>query len=513
MYTPAPVVSRILDAAGLGAPEALAGASVCDPACGDGEFLVAVARRALRWLPRDRALAALRRLAGFDIDPAALAACRERLDSVVRERYPRARVRWRLSERNGLDRRGFAEVAGRFTHVVGNPPYVRVQHLERSGRERAEGWEFARGATDLFLVFFELGLELLRRGGILGYITPSSWLRSQAAGAFRAHLSTAHRVRRILDFGDHQVFPGVTTYTAITVVERGGAPRPVPVWRFAEGRFAHAGTVETDPVRPAAPWVPATAAERRCRRALAGRGPLLDQIADIHVGVQTLADRVFILRLRDGADGDLVECAGQGRTVRLERWLLRPIVKASVLRDGRDPVRRVIVFPYDREGRLLPEAEIADRAPRAHRWLADHRADLLGRDKGRTDPRRWYGFGRQVSIVSGFGDKLLTSGMNRSPNFQRCADPEATFYSGYCVKPRTPLDWDALGAALNSEAMAAFIRATSRPYQGGWFSYAKSFIRSFPVPAEVLAGGVAGRPADQERRAAPDPSGKKGGRV
>ena len=301
---------------------------------------------------------------------------------------------------------------------------------------------------------------------------------------------TAHRVRRILDFGDHQVFPGVTTYTAITVIERDGSPKPIPVWRYERNRFAHAGTVVPDPGRPSEPWVPATASDRCFRRTLAGRGPRLDQIADIHVGVQTLADRVFILRLDDSlaeARGpDLVQCAGEGRVLRLERWMLRPIVKASVLRDGRDPVRRVVVFPYDREGRLLPEAEVAGRAPRVYDWLSDNRPRLLARDKGRTDPRRWYGFGRQVSIVSGFGDKLLTSGMNRAPNFQRCLDPRATFYSGYCVKPRMPLDWNALEAALNSRAMAEFIRTTSRPYQGGWYSYAKSFIQSFPVPRAVL---------------------------
>ena len=55
--------------------------------------------------------------------------------------------------------------------------------------------------------------------------------------------------------------------------------------------------------------------------------------------------------------------------------------------------------------------------------------------------------------------------------------------------------WTGTGSrpALNSEAMAGFIRATSRPYQGGWFSYAKSFIRSFPVPKARTPRRPAGR--------------------
>lgn len=103
------------------------------------------------------------------------------------------------------------------------------------------------------------------------------------------------------------------------------------------------------------------------------------------------------------------------------------------------------------------------------------------REKGKIAPRRWHSFGRQVSIVSGFGDKILTSGMNKRPNFHQCPNPDATFYAGYCVKPKNGIDPNRLTDILNSDDMEFFISATSRPYQGGWRSYAKSFIENFPV--------------------------------
>ena len=137
-------------------------------------------------------------------------------------------------------------------------------------------------------------------------------------------------------------------------------------------------------------------------------------------------------------------------------------------------------------GRLLAEGYIAEQAPAAYWWLLSYKERLLNRDKGRCDPARWYAFGRQVSIGSGFGDKILTSGMNRRPNFQRCANAGATFYSGYCIKPKPGIDMSRLLNALNSDDMDFYIRQTSRPYQGGWMSYAKSFIKDFPVPGEVV---------------------------
>ena len=475
VYTPPSTVALILDQVLPAGDDALAAAAVCDPACGDGAFLTAVAARMLARLPRADALAALRRLAGYDIDREAIARCRARLDAALAGSYAGARVDWNLRERSVFDRAAFQDDRGRFTHLVGNPPYVRVQHLERAGRERIAGqWRVIRGATDLYLVFFELGLELLGSGGTLGYITPSGWLRADAGAALRRMLTETHRVRRIIDFGEHQVFDAVTTYTAITVIQKEAAPADIPVAKYDGSGFYEAGDIVLDGNRPARPWAAATRAERERMRALTARGPRLADIAEIHVGIQTLADGVFILP----ADGP--EAAA------LEPGILRPVVKASVMQDGRDPVRRVVIFPYDDRGRLLPESRLAAAAPAAYRWLSGHKGRLLNRDKGRFDPARWYAFGRRVSIVSGFGDKILTSGMNRRPNFQICPDPAATFYSGYCIKPHPGVNRARLLEALNSDDMAFFIGQTSRPYQGGWMSYAKSFIKDFPAPQSVL---------------------------
>ena len=503
VYTPASVVELILNNVLPSDEGELAAAVICDPACGDGAFLTAVAQRILSGLPRADALAALRRLTGYDIDRQALAQCRVQLDATLSQYHPDARVDWKLCERNAFDRASFHGDAGRFTHIVGNPPYVRVQHLENAGRQRIAGqWNVTRGATDLYLVFYELGLDLLRSGGTLGYITPSSWLRSDSGAALRRLLAKSHRVNRIIDFGQHQIFDDVTTYTAIAVIEKDVAPANIPVEKYDGFHFHDAGHITLDLDKPARPWTAATAVERARLQQLTERGPRLSEIADIHVGVQTLADGVFIRPIVETAGRQpasirrLLESSPgysthlplhtDDGTMMLERWILRPIVKASVLKDGCDPVQRAVIFPYDDHGKLLPEKYIAENAPAAYEWLLSHKPRLLSRDKGKFDPARWYAFGRHVSITSGFGPKILTSGMNKRPNFQLCPDPDATFYSGYCVKPRPGVDLEKLLAALNSDDMDFYIRQTSRPYQGGWMSYAKSFIKDFPVPRSVL---------------------------
>ena len=233
VYTPAAIVELILDHVLPSDSDELAAAKVCDPACGDGAFLTAVAHRVLAKLGRGDALSVLRRMTGYDIDRNAVSRCRSNLDAVLNLWYPGEYIDWNLFAQDALQRRLFDDGYGKFTHVVSNPPYVRVQHLEQRGRQRISGqWNVVRGATDLYLVFYELALRLVRSRGTVGYISPSSWLRSDSGSLLRSHLVKSNRVLKVIDFGEHQIFPGVTTYTAITIVQKGGTTEFIPVKKY-----------------------------------------------------------------------------------------------------------------------------------------------------------------------------------------------------------------------------------------------------------------------------------------
>ena len=47
---------------------------------------------------------------------------------------------------------------------------------------------------------------------------------------------------------------------------------------------------------------------------------------------------------------------------------------------------------------------------------------------------------------------------------------------------------DKLLSVLNSDEMNFYIRHTSRDYQNGWKSYAKSFIQNFGIPSRIVDG-------------------------
>jgi len=461
----------------LGKISSLQDVAICDPSCGDGQFLVALAERVCRKIKACRSTesrtsyySTLRKLTGVDIDAQALAQCRARLDRILAQ-YGCDSVKWNLHQADALDQDKW-EKFSRFDYVLGNPPYVRIQNLEKNRREKIAGgnWESIQGCTDLFILFFELGLRLTKPGGKMIYITPSSWMKSRSGKRLREFLISRHRICSVTDFGDYQVFQNVTTYTAITEIAawQKGKQR-VKAWKckgfkgaspILSGGNLHCGENG---------WQVLSNAETHFIQSIARNNVRLRDVADIHVGIQTLADSVFIF--------------SQG-AVDVEPDITRKIFKASVMKNGKDTDNRVAIYPYI-NGKLMPEWHISQRYPKAYAYLLGHKKRLLQRDKGAFDPQKWYGYGRDVAITSAFGDKLLTSSMNRAPNFQRCPDPNALFYSGYCVKPKENIDPQALLDELNSKNMEEFIRLVSRPFQNGWFSYAKSFIQDYPIGSDV----------------------------
>lgn len=494
VYTPQSIVDLIL---GRVLSTDLTSKKICDPACGTGDFLVplvrAICRRIKDGEARHAHLSTLKNLTGYDVDAHAIERCRQRMNDVANEALGAnfSEGDWRVFHHDALD---VIDDRDSFDFVVGNPPYVRIQNLEESRRKqiRDGDWKYYRGSSDLYIVFYELGMKLLKRHGELIYISPSTWIRNNAGQAMREDIESNHALRRFVDFGDHQVFPGVSTYTCISHIVKCGKQSKVDVQKYVHGGFDATGF---DLQFGDGGWrVVSGESGDRLKSRKSGRGYVeLGSIADVHVGIQTLADKVFILQV-DGFADDRVICRANGEKVILERDATRKILKASAMKNGMDAVERVVVYPYDRHGKLMAEKRFRSMYPLAYGWLRRNKERLLGRDKNAFDPRKWHGYGREVSIVTGFGEKILTSGMNQMPNFQYCGDRSALYYSGYCVKPHDGISAEKLLSELNSEAMAAYIQAVSQPFRGGWFSYAKKYIVKFPVSEDVrvdVGSGIA----------------------
>ena len=489
VYTPRFIVTKILDDVGYRAPKIL-GKSILDPACGDGNFLVEVARRIIKHSPdpaRD-----LLHLHGWDIDEEAITNCRQRLDALI---HP-LRVDWNIRCQDSLLQAPLSTYAPRaenvlaletpmssespspkktkgqlFDFIVGNPPYIRIQHLGAKERKYIQK-RYAlcgHGSTDIFIAFFELAARLLQPDGQAGLITPNSYFTTVAGHKLREML--ADIVCQITNYNHIQLFEGASTYCAITVFGK----RQHKQFRFQRALSAQALRTTFLPnsdLRAKRFWTFDYRSKGKRR---------LKDICRIYTGLATLGDKVYVVKKLEDLDDQYMKVATRlaGEQI-LEKAILRPIIKGSRYRRHEAPVEEYIIFPYAIElGRasLIAEEQIKRNFPRTYAYLLQTKDYLVKRDNGKI--RIWYEYGRTQSLVTGFGKKIIFSPMSDKPCFCVCSDEQATFYSGYAIKYTG--DLYALAAKLNSAAMEDYIRTIGRDFRNGWKAYSKGIVQEFMV--------------------------------
>ncbi len=82
------------------------------------------------------------------------------------------------------------EWKGKFDVVIGNPPYVNLANIKDIGtREYLKGeYKTAKNKSDLYSFFIERAIDLLKDGGMFGFIVSNSWLGTDSFSKFREHL-------------------------------------------------------------------------------------------------------------------------------------------------------------------------------------------------------------------------------------------------------------------------------------------------------------------------------------
>lgn len=256
-YTPPALAERLLDQAEAAGVD-WSRAHVLDPAAGAGAFLVPVARRMLKALgPCAPAVAVQNlsaRLRGFELDPftawmAQVFVEAEALPFIVASgRRPASIV-------TVCDSLSITKTKG-FDLVVGNPPFGRLK-LPAERRE-----QFARslfGHANLYGLFMDLAVRLARPGGLVSFLTPSSFLAGEYFKNLRAVLwGEAPPVS--LDFVSARkgVFEDVLQETVLATYRK-GAKRSRAVVSFIHAQPGEPLKVEaaghfTLPRKSTAPW-------------------------------------------------------------------------------------------------------------------------------------------------------------------------------------------------------------------------------------------------------------------
>jgi len=187
VYTPTAVARAIIEEIHVGARR------VVDPACGAGVFLLEAFRRAFARrvengsAPEQAAEDALtHELAGVDVDEKALAVAEFSLRSLAFQSGGLNRdVQIDLRHADALA--PLADLDGQCDCVAGNPPFIEGRGLSDAQLDslRRRFKSAGTGKINLFAVFIERALALLKDGGVLAFVVPATFQRNARYKALR----------------------------------------------------------------------------------------------------------------------------------------------------------------------------------------------------------------------------------------------------------------------------------------------------------------------------------------
>ncbi len=389
VYTPsavaAPMVRMALEpmVRGRAAAELLA-LRVCDPAIGEGAFLVEVIEviaQALIVISPELTIAEARQqvaaqcIIGVDIDRRAVDAAR------LATGAPASALR--VADALALDWAAqFPDVFanGGFDAVVANPPYIRQERLaDKTLLQRFASYD---GVADLYVYFVELAQQLLRPDGRYCVIVPNKWLTTAYGRKLRALLVESTSVDGVADVSRAPLFASADAFPCILW---GTATRerttPVRAVRAAatttlEAALHHGGELVPRERWGAGPWHLDGGSERALLERIERAFPTLARTIPGRParGVVTGCNRAFVI---DRATRDrMVEAEPAAEP------LIRPFVK------GRD-VRPWQHVQADRFILLVDRGTSLDELPMIRAHLEGFRAALEPKPAVWTGP--WAG--------------------------------------------------------------------------------------------------------------------------
>ncbi len=374
--------------------------------------------------------------------------------------------------------------------VVGNPPYIRIEDLPQ---ELLSVYRAAcptmGGRADIFVGFYEHGLDLLAPGGRLAFICADRWMRNAYGKMLRRKiLNGPYSVDCVMTMHDVAAFDAeVSAYPAITVLRRG---RQGPVVTGlateefgpsdAEWFSAWASSKDTSSFRRPSvvgavlpgwhededSWPEGSPETLEWLEDLATLFPVLEDVSTgtrIGIGVATGADAVYV---RSAADLPDVE------TDRLLNLTMAADVKSGEFRwTGHQ-----LISPWDPTG-------IVDLAsyPKLAAYYEERIGVLKGRNVAKRSGGRWY---RTIDRVN---YSLLDRPMLVMEDLKAQAHPvlvPAGHYPHHNLYFIISNVWDleALGGLLLSEVVERQVAAYCVKMRGGTLRFQAQYLRRVRCP-------------------------------
>ena len=390
-----------------------------------------------------------------------------------------------------------------FDAIIGNPPYVRIQNLVKYSLKEIEYYRSSyspysvskKDNFDKYYLFLERAISLLNPKGLLGYIVPHKFFIVKGGRKLRKAISENINIAKIIHFGVVQIFPGRSTYTAILVLDKKDRERlsfKRVVNLKVENAFKRTQGIEYNCEDfSELPWVFISEEANKLfkKMAVAGTLPLKD-IADIPVGLQTSADKIFIFKPEKETERTYLFIQ-DGTSWEIEKSITLPSLYDVSINLFDTPVANsVIIFPYeitDDGIEVYSEKKMKEKFPKCWLYLNHHKPKLEKRSINGKDPL-WYQYGRSQSLTKFHNTPKLIFPVLSTGQSYAYDEKDIQFTGGgngpyYSVTSTSDYSIFYFLGLLSHPAIEAMVKSRASEFRGEYYSHGKQYIENLPIKA------------------------------
>lgn len=450
VFTPLSVVKDILNTSEY-MGENILNKHVIDNSCGDGAFLVEIVDRYInayrnKYGSLNNIKSELEKyIHGIEYDLEIYEECLKNLKEKCME-YNLTDINFDILNKNTLKVKKYNR---KMDFVVGNPPYVRVHNLNEQYANVKQYSFCESGMTDLYIVFYEIGLRMLKKHGILCYISPNSFYSSLAGEKLREYIKENQSMELLMDLGHYQPFT-VTTYTTICKIKNGAKYDICKYYKYnmESGLPEFISDIKYEDLFVDNNIILSSDNSKffKYLNYKLKKNPLVI----VKNGFATLNDKIFI---QDSFDFD--DCVIDVMKGSTSKW-------------------KKCIFPYDENSKLISFEKLDKKL---QNYFNAHKKELLKESQNKDSD--WYGFGRTQALNDVKKDKI---------SINTCIKDTSTIklnwirngqglYSGlYMI---TDVPFEKIKEIIISDEFIEYLRVLNKCKSGGYFTFSTKDLSKY----------------------------------
>ncbi|PHQ85489.1 MAG: restriction endonuclease subunit M [Thalassobium sp.] len=361
---------------------------------------------------------------------------------------------------------------GGFDVVIGNPPYVSHDRVDNK-KYLSATYESHQGFADLFCYFYELGVKLLKKDGVLSFITSNSFLKAEYGAPLRNFLLNNSTLLEIINVEDAQVFSDAIVNSSILSLQKNSNKKgkclivnkkyelSIDFWSYIESNKFYYEQLDFDEL----PWNLIRPETLKLRNKIKGENLTLEELdTKIRLGLATGSNEAFIvteeikreLITQDPNSVELIKPMLRGKDIEQYYYNLPPLY-LLLTKNGID---------------------VQEDYPAIYNHLDSFGESFKNRGaKG----QHWTNL-RACSFFDDFKkEKIVWIELTDKGRFSKCTDEIYLLNSAYFLLPPKGYSIGYLITLLNSKLIKFYLKQIANTSGVGTARWINIYVKEFPI--------------------------------